>query len=359
MKLSKQKQWAKENYRGVENSPKAPFSPDFSSLDEAGIRLDVQHCLDNQFFSSMCASTYTTLDEKKQFLKVVCDEAQGKMLVGLNLYPHPAAEALDLLAFAESVGCTHAFAGVPRSLPVKTEDDVYAYYRAICDSTSLPIVLYGAASPTMRHLHPSGFPIGVLKRIADLPNIVGMKLTQPIDIALAFELCEAVADRLLIGPADLASVPVLAKHFGVQWVGQWVVESLQSPEKPYLVEFMHHIIRGEYDKAMKIYWHIAPAYKAVYDLQRDYLLAGTHPWAHINYYHWLTGGNGGLPRNSNRPETMNAVLDSAARQQIRATYQQIGIEIHNDNEEEFIVGKANYARGIRLGDLAFTPSYKF
>jgi hypothetical protein len=56
---------------------------------------------------------------------------------------------------------------------------------------------------------------------------------------------------------------------------------------------------------------------------------------------------------------MNAVLDSTARRQIRKTYQQIGIEIHNDNEEEFIVGKANYSRGIRVGDLASIPSYQF
>jgi hypothetical protein len=40
--MSGKKQWARENYKGVEDSLKTPFSPDFEELDEDGIRLDVR-----------------------------------------------------------------------------------------------------------------------------------------------------------------------------------------------------------------------------------------------------------------------------------------------------------------------------
>jgi 4-hydroxy-tetrahydrodipicolinate synthase len=357
MNLSPQKQWAREHYRGVENSPKTPFTPDFRNLDEEGIRLDVRHCIENGFSSTMLASTYTSIAEKKRFLEVVCDEAKGRIKIGLNLFPHPANEAIELLNFAEKTACTHAFVGVPRNLKIDTEKDVLNYFATICEATSLPLVIYGAPSPKMLNLHPSGFPISLFNKIADLPNIVGMKLTQPIDIALAFELCEVFADRLLIGPANLASVPMIAKNYGVQWIGQWVVEALQSPSKPYLVEFMSLINRNKFSDAMRIYWHLAKAYWYVHNLQESYLHAGTHPWVHINYFHWLTGGNGGLPRKSPRPNEMEATLSAKDRAEIREAYASIGIINEIDPEEQFIVGRTNFSKGVRANEVNSTHCY--
>jgi 4-hydroxy-tetrahydrodipicolinate synthase len=355
MKLSHQKQWARELYRGVENSPKAPYAPDFRTLDEAGIRIDVRHCIANGFFSTMCAPPNTSMAEKKQFLRVVCEEAAGRILVGANLFPLGVAESIELLTYGKSVGLTHAFAGMPRNYPVQRNEDVVGFFRSIAEATDLPLIVYGVAAPNTNHLHPSGFPVEAYEQIADLPNVVGMKLTQPIDIALAGELAARFADRLLIGPASLAQIPVLHQAVGVQWTGQWVVESLQAPEQPYLVDFMQALARNDYGAAMRLYWLMAPAYRQVHEVQEPYLLAGSHPWVHINYYHWLTGGNGGLPRQSAGGH--DAVLTPTDRQSIRAGYTALGITVR-ENEEEFVVGRANFEKGFRIGDLASTALYQ-
>jgi 4-hydroxy-tetrahydrodipicolinate synthase len=358
MPMSEQKQWARENYKGVEDSLKTAFSPDFEELDEDGIRHDVRQSIKHGFFAAMCSSTYTTLEEKKRFLEIVCDESRGRILVGVNAALAKIEDCLELLAHAEKIGCTHAFVEYPRNLRPESGEEVYRYLRRLTDATGLPIILYGYHCPALRHLHSSGIVIDVFDRLADVPNVVGMKLTQPINIGSAFELCERLGDRILFGPANLELVPMLARNYHVQWVGQWVVESLQSPEKPYLVEFMDLINKEQLDKAMTVYWQMAPAYKYVHELQKSYLLKGSHPWAHINYYHWCVGGNGGLPRGSMQSSDEAAILDASGRKEIQDCYKKIGISTVEEPEEEFIVGKANYAKGIRANHLTRTPLYR-
>ena len=96
MAMSEQKQWAKENYKGVENSLKTAFSPDFEEFDEDGIRHDVQQSIKHGFFAAMCSSTYTMLDEKKRFLEIVCDESRGRILVWVNAALSKIEDCLEL-----------------------------------------------------------------------------------------------------------------------------------------------------------------------------------------------------------------------------------------------------------------------
>jgi len=356
--MSEAKDWAKEKYRGVEDSLKTPFSPDFEELDEDGIRHDVRESIRQGFFSAMCSSTDTTLAEKKRFLEIVVDESRGRILVGVNAALKNPDECLELLLHGEKVGCTHAFIEYPRSLRAESPEDVYRYLRRLIDATRLPIILYGYNCPALRHLHPSGMLLDVFDRLADVPNVVGMKLTQPINVGAAFELCERLSDRILLGPANLELIPILAQHYNIQWTGQWVVESLQSPEKPYLVELMDCVNRRRLGEAMPLFWRMMPAYKYVHNLQEAFLLKGSHPWAHINYYHWCVGGNGGLPRGAKEPEGEGAVLDVQGRNEIRNCYKKIGIDPPSAPEEEFVVGKANYAKGIRAQQLTKTPAWR-
>ena len=351
------KEWAREYYKGIENSLKAAYTPDFTGIDEDGIRHDVRQSLKHGFFSSMCSSTGITLPERKKFVEIVCDEAGGRMLTGVNVAQPTLEESLDLLAHAERVGCSHAFVSFPSKLKPESEDEVYRYYRQITDATNLGIVLYAFNSAAIRPFHPSGISIDVFDRLADVDNVVAMKLTQPINPTVAFELCERLSDRILIGPASLDLVPILARHYRAQWSGQWIVEAVQSPEKRYAVEFMTCINEGRFDDALKVYWQLEPAYRLVHEIQAPLLVKGGHPWAHMRYFQWCVGGNGGLSRDTKHSQEQVAMLDAAGRQKIVDTYRRIGIEPVGGPEDEFIVGRANYAKGIRRGDLPELPLY--
>jgi 4-hydroxy-tetrahydrodipicolinate synthase len=220
----------------------------------------------------------------------------------------------------------------------------------------MSILLYGSPVESLRRFHPSGIPLGIYDRLADHPNVIGMKLTHPMSAATAFEICERLSDRLIMGPVNLDLVPVLAKHYrNVQWSAQWIVEAVQSPEKPYAVEFINLAAAGRLPDAMKVYWRMQGLVQAIYDLQAPLLLHGSHPWAHMKYFQWATGGNGGLLPL--KPGPYLPPLDAAGRQLIKQNYKKAGIEPAGETDDEFIVGKAAYAKGVRASRLSDKPLY--
>ena len=354
--LSAQKAWALEHYKGMENLFMPSFSPDFKSLDEDGIRHDVRHSIRHGFFSTMLSGIgLRTTEEYKQLIKIVSEEAKGKLLTGVIISQRDLASDLEMMKYAEEMGCTHLFMSPAMSLlKAKTEEEVYQVYLQRIQATQLPIVLYASFNSVNR----MGASVNVFDRLANLPNVVAIKLTQPMNLAATFYVCERLSDRLLIGPVNLDFLPMLAKHYRVQWSGQWNVEAVQSPEKPYAVEFMNLLNARRFDEAMAVYKQFEPALAAFFELQAPLITRGGHPWAHMKYFQWCGGGNGGLMRDTHAPVEQVPVLDSAARKLIRDTFIKVGITPVTAPEEEFLVGKSAYARGVRAADMKETPSYR-
>ncbi|MBN1382447.1 MAG: dihydrodipicolinate synthase family protein [Deltaproteobacteria bacterium] len=354
-KFSPQKAWALEHYKGIENLFMPSFSPDFKTLDEEGIRHDVRNSIRHGFFSMLLTGVGIRSDEENQhFIRIACEEASGKILVGVMVSQRNLEEDLAMIRFAEKTGGTHLFMFPAFSLRnAKTEEDAYQIYLERIQATKLPVVLYGNFNTYRR----SGSSVRIFDRLADLPNVVAVKLTQPMNMAAAFHVCERLSDRLLIGPVNLDFVPVLAKHYRVQWSGQWNVEAVQSPEKPYAVELMKALSAGRFDDAMAVYSQLEPALIAFYELQAPLIVNGGHPWSHMKYFQWCGGGNGGLIRDLHEPVEKVPVLDEAARKLIKDTYRKVGIRPVDAPDEEFVVGKAAYAKGVRTNDMSKTPAY--
>ena len=352
---TEKKQWAHEHLKGMENALMPSFSPDFKSLDEDGIRHDVRQSIRHGFCGCTVSAVGANADQRRRMMEIVREESGDKILTSIIVGGNVEA-AVQSLANAEKMGCSHALLTFPGNAQPQTEEEVYTHFRKVIDSTSMAILLYGSESPSLRRFHPSGIPINVYDRLADVPQVVGMKLTHPMNAATAFELCERLSNRLIMGPVNLDLVPVLAGNYrNIQWSGQWIVESVQSPEKPYAVELMDLASKRRMNDALKIYWQMQPLIEAIYELQAPLLLHGSHPWAHMKYHQWCVGGNGGLLPL--KPGPYLPVLDSKGRELIRNTYKKAGIMPFDGPDEEFITGKINYGKGIREAQLSSKPLY--
>jgi 4-hydroxy-tetrahydrodipicolinate synthase len=350
---SEWKQWAQEHMRGLDNVVMPSFSPDFKSLDEEGIRRDVRQSIRQGFCASTLTATGANAQQSERMMQIVREESGNKIMTSTIIGGSPDA-AIASLTKAQKNGVSYSLVTFPGNLKPETEDEVYTHFRKIADAAPIPILLYGSPVASLTRFHPSGIPISVYDRLADHPKVVGMKLTHPMPAALAFELCERLSNRLLLGPVNLDLVPVLAKHYrGIQWSGQWIADSVQSPEQPYGNELLALASQGKVDEALKVYWKMQPLIQLVYDLQAR--LLPSHPWAHMKYYQWATGGNGGLLPLREGPGL--PALNGKDRELIKKTYRLTGITPVNSPEEEFIVGKAAYARGVRPTDLASKPLY--
>jgi 4-hydroxy-tetrahydrodipicolinate synthase len=344
---SEKKEWAHEHLKGLGSLILPSFTPDFKSLDEEAIRHDIRHSIKQGFTSCTVSANGASPEQSKRMWELVREEAAGKIGMG--------ALGGDL-AYLEKIGCTYSMVGYPRNVEAQTEDEVYARFRKIIDSTSLAVVLYGSPAESLRRFHPSGIPLNVFDRLADHPNVVGMKLTHPMSAVTAFEICERLSDRLIMGPCNFDHIPLLAKNYkNVQWSGLWITDALQSPEKPYAVEMMDLVVKGRMPEALKVYWQMQPLIQGIYDLQAPLLLHEGHPWVHMKYLQWVTGGNGGLLPL--KPAQYLPALDAQSRELIQSNFKKVGITPVDRPEEEFIVGKAAYARGVRASQLSGKPLY--
>jgi 4-hydroxy-tetrahydrodipicolinate synthase len=345
---SEKKEWAHEHLRGLGGLILPSFTSDFNNLDEEAVRLDIRHAISQGFTSCTVSPNGANVEQTERMWELVHDEAAGKIGMGA------LGGDLDYLG---KKGCSYTMVAYPRRADAQTEDDVYAQFRKLIDSTSMAVVLYGSPVDPLRRFHPSGIPLNVFDRLADHPSVVGIKLTHPMSAALAFEICDRLADRLIIGPCNFEHLPVLAKLYrNVQWSGLWITDSLQSPEKPYAVEMMDLVVKGRMSDAIKVYWQMQPLIQGIYDLQAPLLLHESHPWAHMKYLQWVTGGNGGLLPL--KPAPYLPALDAAGRETIKNNFRKAGIVPVDAPLEEFLVGKAAYARGVRAAELSSKPLYE-
>jgi len=348
------KAWAKQNLRGGESFVMPSMQPDMKTLDEEGIRRDVRHAIKQGFCSVMPLILGIDARTERQFQDIVTDEAKGKILVVGVIRAGEWKDMADKVKLMESQGFSHALMYFPQ---LASQDAVYQSMRSIITNTSLCIALYASPAKAMMKLDPTGMPMDAFDKLSDLENVVGIKFTQELRPATAYTVAERLGDRLLMAVVDLEVMLLLSLKYSMQWTGQWAIDSLQSPEKPWVTEFLELMRTGNGKAARELYWQYEPIATGFYALQEPSLSIGGHPWIHIKYMKWLTGGNGGLLPDLKATPEMIPHLDAAGRAQCRELFAKVGIKTVDLPDEAFIVGNAAYEKGVRPKDLAGLPQY--
>lgn len=334
-KKTEMKKWAKEHMKGVENTLFPSFTPDMKELDEEGIRLDVRQSIAHGFFSMLCATeTGLTLAESKRFVEIAAEEAKDKILVTTTLILNSFEEHMELMEHAEKVGLSGVLLGYPITFHPEEKEEIYEVTKRFCEATNMHITLYPSPHFPFSKFHNSGFPLDVMVRLADIPNVVAVKIGE---LGMYADVHRMIGDKVLLGCPVERYVPLLIQGSGMQWMGAGCYEVFQSPEKPYLVEYFNLLLEGKADAAMEIYWKLAPMRNIFEQQFNQTVMTGTYNWHQQKFYQWCTGGNGGLTR---QPAMKLHQWEADA---IKMGFYTIDI-IPPDNDAEFYIGKMNYAR---------------
>jgi dihydrodipicolinate synthase/N-acetylneuraminate lyase len=104
-------------------------------------------------------------EEQEEVGKIVVEEIAGRRPVVIGM-GHSLPVCLALAAAAERNGADGILI-LPPVVSHASEDGVYQYYRRIAEATSLGVLLF--QTPTWN------FSVPLLRRLAQVPNIVGMK----------------------------------------------------------------------------------------------------------------------------------------------------------------------------------------
>lgn len=347
---AERKAWAAEALVGLENALMPSFTPDMRSLDEQAIRHDVRQAKAHGFFSTMCTlETGLTSEEAKRFLSIACDEAGDDLLVSFTLLNDSFEQSLALLEHAEGAGCSHALLGYPATFRPQGPDEIYARTAMLAEATSLGLVMYVSDKFDFARLHPSQIPFEAYDRVADLANVVSLKVGFG-DPATAYEAFERYGSRVLVNvgtPMLIGAFPLLRRHYRAQWFGGGAWEMWQSPAKPYLVEYHDAVMHGRLEEAMRIYWRIAPATRIMMGSIARGGDAGMYHWPFGKYVSWSVGGNGGAMREP--AQRLSPMMMQARRKALEA----IGIAPPEESDAAFWIGRTQAAR---RGDAADASS---
>jgi len=240
--------------RGCGTALVTPFRKD-GSVDEAALRKLVQFQLREGIdFLVPCGTTgeNPTLEHGEYLgvIRLVLEEAGGKVPVVAGVGGNYTKKVCDLAAEVEGLGVQGILSVAPY-YNKPTQEGLYQHFKAIAESTDLPVILYNVPGRTSSNIEPA-----TVGRLAQIPNIVGIKEASG-SIVQQMEVLSAVAPgfRVLSGD-DTFTFPLMA----LGGVGVICTTSNQIPAQ--MTRLTHLLLDGRYDEARKLHFQLLPLMQA-------------------------------------------------------------------------------------------------
>jgi 4-hydroxy-tetrahydrodipicolinate synthase len=239
----------RRRFTGVGTALVTPFTRS-GDLDEAAVRRLARRQIDaGVHFLCPCGTTgeNPTLTDAERFriIEIVVEEAKDvPVLAGAGGY-----DTRELIHTAGEM----AHRGVSGFLSVTpyynkpTQEGLYQHYRAFAESTLLPIVVYNVPGRTGVNVEPS-----TLARLAQIPNIVGVKEASG-NVSQMCEVVRAVpADFLVLSGDDALTLPLMA-------IGGHGIISVAGNEIPAeMVQMVEAAERNDFAAARAVHARILP-----------------------------------------------------------------------------------------------------
>jgi 4-hydroxy-tetrahydrodipicolinate synthase len=237
-------------WTGVGTALVTPFTKS-GDLDDAAVRRLGRRQIDAGIhFLVPCGTTgeSPTLDEaeRSRIVEILADEAAGRVPILAGAGGYDTKEVIHAARAMQKAGATGLLSVTPY-YNKPTPEGLYQHYRAIADSTSLPIVVYNVPGRTGVNVD-----VPTLARMAEIPNIVGVKEASG-NISQMCEVCRAVPPEFIVLSGDDAlTLPLMA-------VGGRGVVSVAGNEIPAeMVQMVEAAERNDFAAARKIHMRIMP-----------------------------------------------------------------------------------------------------
>jgi 4-hydroxy-tetrahydrodipicolinate synthase len=232
-------------FSGVGTALVTPFTKS-GAVDEAAVRRLARRQVDAGIhFLVPCGTTGETPtltgDERRRIVEICADEARGRALVLAGAGGYNTAEVSHAAVEMQKAGANGLLSVTPYyNRP--TPEGLYAHYKAIADSTPLPIVVYNVPGRTGCNVDPA-----TLLKLASIPTIVGVKEASG-NVTQMAEICRNVpADFLVLSGDDALTLPLMA-------IGGRGIISVASNEAPAeMVQMVEAAERGDFATAR--HWH--------------------------------------------------------------------------------------------------------
>lgn len=237
-------------FTGVGTAIVTPFTKTHA-LDEDGVRRLARRQIDEGVhFLVPCGTTgeSPTLseEERTRIVQICVEEARGTVPVLAGAGGYDTREVIHAARQMERAGANGLLSVTPY-YNKPTPDGLIQHYKAIAESTSLPIIVYNVPGRTGCNVDPA-----TLVKLAAIPNIIGVKEASG-NIQQMCEICGAVpSDFIVLSGDDAITLPLMA-------VGGRGVISVASNEVPrQMSQMVEAAERGDFAAARKIHTTLLP-----------------------------------------------------------------------------------------------------
>ncbi len=219
-------------------------------LDTAAIRRHVKFLLSRGIdaqnavlLAGGAAGDFSTLafDERKMVAEVVVAEANGKVPVAMGAQTTSTRELQRLAKTAAAIGCSFIQVSCPFYF-THTEGDFYEYVVAAAEAADIGIIVYNTFWTS------AGISFGMVDKLSEIPNVVGLKWATPRTDAMEFESAVShFAEKLTIIDNNLLftmSHMMGARAFEVHLCNYWpewgikLLERLNARDYPEVQRMM-------------------------------------------------------------------------------------------------------------------------
>jgi 4-hydroxy-tetrahydrodipicolinate synthase len=232
-------------FTGVGTALITPFTRS-GALDEAGVKRLARRQIDGGVhFLVPCGTTGETPtlsdDERRRVVELVVEESAGRVPVLAGAGGYDTKEVIHAAQTMEKAGAQGLLSVTPYyNRP--TPEGLYQHFKAIAESTGLPIVLYNVPGRTGCNIDAA-----TCVRLATIPKVVGVKEASG-NIQQMAEICRMVPeDFLVLSGDDAVTLPLMA-------MGGRGIISVASNEIPAeMVQMVEAAESGAYQTART--WH--------------------------------------------------------------------------------------------------------
>jgi 4-hydroxy-tetrahydrodipicolinate synthase len=184
--------------------------------------------------------------ERVRIVELLVDEVRRRVPILAGVGGYDTREVIQAAAEMKAAGADGLLSVTPY-YNKPTQEGLYQHYRALAESTTLPIILYNVPGRTGCNMEPS-----TVTRLAAIANIVGIKEASG-NMAQICEVCRSVPPEfIVVSGDDVMTVPMMA-------VGARGVISVASNQIPAEMSQMVEVAeRGDFAGARAIHERIMP-----------------------------------------------------------------------------------------------------
>lgn len=221
-----------------------PFRPDLS-LDEPTLRALVRRQIDAGIdFLCPCGTTgeSPTLshEEHLRVVEITVEEAKGRVPVLAGAGGYDTRKVIELVAELQARGVSGILSVTPY-YNKPTQEGLYQHYRAIAESTSLPVIVYSVQGRTAVNVEPA-----TLLRLTEIPNIVGVKEASGSISQMASILARVPESFTVLAGDDAIAIPLIALG------GRGVISVVSNEIPADFTALTHAALNGDYGTARSL-----------------------------------------------------------------------------------------------------------